>query len=314
MTGTPTVGQAGWAVLTAHGIDTVFGNPGSNELPFLAAMPEGTRYVLGLHEGVVVGMADGYAQASGGPALVNLHAASGTGNAMGALTNAVYSHSPLVVTAGQQLRSAVGQEVMLSNVDAATLPRPLVKWSAEPIDARDVPRALSQAVHTALLAPRGPVYLSVPWDDWAASAGPHAAHLPPRRTTSGSALDPAQVTELSAALAGARNPALVLGPQVDADRANADAVALAEALACPVWIAPSASRCPFPTRHPSFRGVLPASVHDVSRRLDGHDVVLVAGAPVFRYHQHVPGDLLPDGTRLLHLTADPAEADRKSVV
>lgn len=305
-----TIGEVGWQVLRAHGIDTVFGNPGSNELPFLATMPEGTRYVLGLHEGAVVGMADGYAQASGGPALVNLHAASGSGNAMGALTNAVYSHSPLVLTAGQQVRATVGQEVMLTNVDAAALPRPLVKWSAEPADPQDVPRSLSQAVHTALLEPRGPVYLSVPYDDWALPAGPHTAHLPGRRTVSAAGLDPAQLATVADVLAAAENPVLVLGPQVDADRANADAVALAEKLACPVWIAPSASRCPFPTRHPSFRGVLPASVRDVTQRLAGHDVVLVAGAPVFRYHQYLPDDLLPAGARLLHLTADPAEAAR----
>lgn len=305
-----TVGEAGWQVLTAHGIDTVFGNPGSNELPFLAAMPDGVRYVLGLHEGAVLGMADGYALATGGPALVNLHAASGSGNAMGALTNAVYSHSPLVLTAGQQVRSTVGQEVMLTNVDAAALPRPLVKYAAEPASARDVPRALSQAVHTALLAPRGPVYLSIPYDDWSREAGPDAAHLPSRRTADAAELGEAALSELAGALAGAANPVLVLGPQVDADRANDHAVALAERLACPVWIAPSASRCPFPTRHPAFRGILPASVRDVSDRLAGHDVVLVAGAPVFRYHQWVPGDLLPAGTRLLHLTADPAEAAR----
>ncbi|MEJ8280008.1 benzoylformate decarboxylase [Pseudonocardia spirodelae] len=305
-----TVGEAGWQVLTAHGIDTVFGNPGSNELPFLAAMPQGVRYVLGLHEGAVLGMADGYAQAGGGPALVNLHAASGSGNAMGALTNAVYSHSPLVLTAGQQVRSTIGQEVMLTNVDAAALPRPLVKHSAEPASPQDVPRALSQAVHTALLEPRGPVYLSVPYDDWAAQAGADAAYLPSRRTRTAAAPDEDALTELAGALSGAADPVLVLGPQVDADRANAHAVALAESLACPVWIAPSASRCPFPTRHPAFRGILPPSVRGVSQHLAGHDVVLVAGAPVFRYHQWIPGDLLPDGTRLLHLTADPAEAAR----
>src|SRR6478752_9096530 len=103
---TTTVRDATFRLLERHGMKTVFGNPGSNELPFLAGLPDGFRYVLGLHEGAVVGMADGYAQATGRPVLVNLHAASGTGNAMGALTNAVYSRSPLVLTAGQQVRSA----------------------------------------------------------------------------------------------------------------------------------------------------------------------------------------------------------------
>ena len=119
-----TVAQASYDVLRAGGLTTIFGNPGSNELKFLAAMPTDFRYVLGLHEGAVISMADGFALASAEPVLVNLHAASGSGNAMGGLTNAVYSHSPLVVTAGQQVRSTIGQEVMLANVDAAQLARP----------------------------------------------------------------------------------------------------------------------------------------------------------------------------------------------
>jgi len=122
----PTVRKVAHEFLERRGLTTIFGNPGSNELPFLAGLPDGFTYVLGLHEGVVVGMADGYAQATGRPVLVNLHAAAGSGNAMGALTNAVYSRSPLVLTAGQQVHSAIGLEAMLANVDATQLMRPLV--------------------------------------------------------------------------------------------------------------------------------------------------------------------------------------------
>lgn len=146
-----TVHSASYEILRRHGLTTVFGNPGSNELPFLKDFPEDFRYILGLHEGAVVGMADGFALASGRPAFVNLHAAAGTGNGMGALTNAWYSHSPLVITAGQQVRSMIGVEAMLANVDAGQLPKPLVKWSHEPACAQDVPRALSQAIQTASL-------------------------------------------------------------------------------------------------------------------------------------------------------------------
>ncbi|MEV6690842.1 benzoylformate decarboxylase [Micromonospora sp. NPDC051196] len=297
-------------LLRAHGLTTVFGNPGSNELPFLAGLPDDFRYVLGLHEGVVLAMADGYAQARRGPALVNLHAAAGTGNAMGQLTNSVYSHSPLVVTAGQQVRSTIGQEVMLANVDAAALPRPLVKWSGEPACAEDVPRIISQAIHTATLAPQGPVYVSVPYDDWQVEASDEARHLLSRTTVTAAALTARQTTELAAALDRAERPVLILGPDVDAAAANDHAVALAEALAAGVWIAPSAARCPFPTRHPAFRGVLPAGVKAISDVLAGHDLVLVVGAPVFRYHQYDPGRYLPEGTRLVQLTVDPGEAAR----
>jgi hypothetical protein len=124
-----------------------------------------------------MGMADGYAQATGKPALVNLHSAAGTGNGMGALANAWNSHTPLIVTAGQQTRAMVGVEALLTNLDSTQLPRPLVKWSYEPSIAQDVPLAMSRALHMAALPPSGPVYLSVPYDDWAAEADPQSSAL-----------------------------------------------------------------------------------------------------------------------------------------
>ncbi|MGV8872564.1 MAG: benzoylformate decarboxylase [Rhodococcus sp. (in: high G+C Gram-positive bacteria)] len=305
-----TIRDATYDLLRAHGMTTIFGNPGSNELPFLAGIPDDFEYVLGLHEGAVIAMADGYAQASGRAAFVNLHAAAGTGNAMGPLTNSVYSHSPLVITAGQQVRATVGQEVMLANVDATSLTKPLVKWSCEPACAEDVPRSISQAIHIATLPAQGPVYVSVPYDDWAKEAPAETRHLQFRSTTAANSLDEAQLASLVDALDNSVSPVLVLGPQIDAERANAAAVELAEALDAPVWVAPSPSRCPFPTRHRSFRGVLPAAVQGITDTLDGHDLILVIGAPVFRYHQYAPGAYLPDGARLIHLTSDQGEAAR----
>ena len=140
-----TVREATFAFLRDQGMTTVFGNPGSTELPFLEAFPDDFRYVLGLHEGVAVGAADGYAQASGRPALVNLHTAPGVGNAMGALFTAQANHSPLVVTAGQQARSLMTLQALLTNRDAARMPHPLVKWSYEPPRAEDVPHAIARA-------------------------------------------------------------------------------------------------------------------------------------------------------------------------
>jgi benzoylformate decarboxylase len=292
---------------------TIFGNPGSNELPFLKDFPEDFEYILGLHEGVVVGMADGFAQATGKPTLVNLHAAAGSGNAMGALTNAWYSHSPLVLTAGQQARSMIGVEPMLANVDAPQLPRPLVKWSYEPACPQDVPRALSQAIHTAGQPAPGPVYLSVPHDDWQHETSDEALLLSERKVLSASAPSRLQIEDLARRLNAATNPVLVLGAEVDARAANSLAVQLAEQLRMPTWIAPSAPRCPFPTRHACFRGILPAAVAGLSRQLEGHDLIMVIGAPVFRYHQHAPGRYLPAGAALVHLTGDSQEAARAPI-
>ena len=299
-----------YELLRRQGIDTVFGNPGSNELPFLKNFPTDFRYILALQEAVVVGIADGYAQASRKPAFINLHSAAGTGNAMGALSNAWNSHSPLIVTAGQQTRAMIGVEALLTNVDAPALPRPLVKWSHEPASAAQVPHAMSRAIHMASMAPRGPVYLSIPYDDWDKEADPQSEHLFDRKVSTAVRVNDAELEDLARALSAARNPAIIVGPDVDAAGANADCVRLAERLKAPVWVAPSAPRCPFPTRHPCFRGLLPAGIATISRLLEGHDLVLVIGAPVFRYHQYDPGQYLLPGTRLVAVTCDPLEAAR----
>ena len=154
-----TIRDLTYNLLRRHGITTVFGNPGSNELPFLQDFPSDFCYILALHEGAAIGIADGYAQATGRTALVNLHSAAGTGNAMGGFANAWNAHSPLVVIAGQQIRAMIGIEPLLTNIEATTLPKPLVKWSYEPARAEDVPLAMSRAVHLSALPARGPVYL-----------------------------------------------------------------------------------------------------------------------------------------------------------
>src|SRR5215472_13091098 len=308
-----TVRQVAYELLRTHGMTTVFGNPGSNELPFLSQFPSDFRYILGLHEGVVLGMADGYAQATGRPVLVNVHSAVGLGNAMGVLVNATISHTPLVLMAGQQTRAMMTLEAQLTNVDATQLPRPLVKWSVEPPRPQDVPAALARAIHTAMLPPRGPVFVSVPYDDWSAPAEESADLLLQRRVTWGGAVTAAVVDGLASRLAAARNPVLIVGSEVDTPEAFGSAIHLAEASRMPVWIAPSAPRCPFPTNHPLFQGVLPFAISRLSAALAGHDLILVFGAPVFRYHEYLPGAYLPESAHLVAVTSDPAEAARAPV-
>jgi benzoylformate decarboxylase len=152
------VRDAFYEILRSHGITTIFGNPGSNELPLLSDLPDDFRYILALQEGAAIGMADGYAQATGRPSLVNLHAAAGTGNSMGNLVNTQSGHVPVVITSGQQARKYTELKAYLTNVDAPRLVEPLVKWSHEPSRPQDAPQSLSNAI----LPPSGPVYLSLP--------------------------------------------------------------------------------------------------------------------------------------------------------
>src|SRR4030081_1413155 len=173
----PTVREATFDLFRAHEMTTIFGNPGSTELPMLADFPADFTYVLGLQELVVVGMADGYAQATGRPTHVNLHTAPGVGNAVGGIFNAQANKSPLVITAGQQVRAQITIEANLTNRDATLGPQPYVKWSHEPPRAEDVPGAIARAIHHASLPPRGPAFVSIPMDDWGVEADPElAAH------------------------------------------------------------------------------------------------------------------------------------------
>jgi benzoylformate decarboxylase len=208
-----TVREAVFDLFRAHGMTTMFGNPGSTELPMVADFPEDFTYVLGLQELAVVGMADGYAQATGRPTHVNLHTAPGVGNAVGGIFNAQGNKAPLVITAGQQVRAQITMEATLTNRDATVGPRPYVKWSFEPPRAQDVPGAIARAIHLASLPPRGPAFVSIPMDDWGAEADEDFARNALARSVSGRASpDAAALGDLARRLERARNPVLIAGP------------------------------------------------------------------------------------------------------
>jgi benzoylformate decarboxylase len=309
-----TVREATLELFRERGMTTWFGNPGSTELPMLAELPSDFRYVLALHEAVAVGMADGFAQASGGPAHVNLHTAPGVGNAMGAIFNAQANHSPLLVTAGQQVRAQMTMAANLTHREATRTVAPFVKWAYEPPRAEDVPAALAQAIHRAALPPCGPAFVSIPMDDWTAEVadGAAVAHAVGRRVGGRAGADPAEVAKLARRLEAASKPVLVCGPDVDASGAWSAAVALAEKQHLPVWAspAPGGGRLGFPEDHRLFQGLLPPAIGGIAPTLEGHDLVLVVGSSVFPFYPYVPGPLLPDGCELLAVTSDPDEAAR----
>jgi benzoylformate decarboxylase len=308
------VREATFELLRERGMTTIFGNPGSTELPMLTEFPDDFRYVLALQEAVAVGIADGYAQALGRPALVNLHTAPGLGNAMGAIVNAQANKSPLVITAGQQHRSLMTLQANLTNRDAARMPDPLVKWSYEPPCAQDVPHALARAAHLAGLAPRGPVFVSIPMDDWGAEvrSEEEVAHQIGRTVTGASVPDEATIAGLARRLARAANPAFVAGPEIDAAGGWDAAVRLAEHARLPVYATPATGggRLGFPEDHRLFQGILPPAVQPLGEALAPYDFVLAAGTPIFPYYPNIPGPLLAPGTSLMAITSDPDEAAR----
>ncbi|WP_315771785.1 MULTISPECIES: benzoylformate decarboxylase [unclassified Bradyrhizobium] len=295
-----TVKQATFELLRAFGIKKVFGNPGSTELPFLSDWPDDIDYVLGLQEASVVGMADGYAQATRNAGFVNLHSAAGVGNALGNIYTAHRNQTPLVITAGQQARSILPLQAFLYAERPSEFPRPYVKYSVEPARPEDVPGAIARAYYTAMQPPCGPTFVSIPIDDWMHPAQPITARKVSRELGS----DRAAMDELVNALAAAKNPALVVGPGIDRAGCVELMVEVAEKAKAAVWVSPFSARCSFPERHPQFQGFLHASPGQLSDALKPHDLVVVFGAPVFTFHVEGHAAIFDGATTLYQITDD----------
>ncbi|WP_371424210.1 benzoylformate decarboxylase [Tardiphaga sp.] len=295
-----TVKDATLNLLRGFGIKKVFGNPGSTELPFLSDWPDDIDYVLGLQEASVIGMADGYAQATRNAAFVNLHSAAGVGHALGNIYTAHRNQTPMVITAGQQARSILPLQAFLYAERASEFPRPYVKYSVEPARAEDVPAAIARAYYVAMQPPCGPTFVSVPIDDWTHQAQP----LEARHVSRELGPDPRAMQELVAALGNSKTPALIVGPGIDRAEAVDLMVSVAEKTKAAVWVSPFSARCSFPERHPQFCGFLHASPAQLSDALKDYDLVVVIGAPVFTFHVEGHAAIFDGDTTIFQITDD----------
>ncbi len=291
-------------LLKQEGVRVMFGNPGTTELPLMDALavePE-LRYVLALQEAPAMAMADGYAQASGGLAVVNLHVAPGLGNALGMLYDAQKAGAPVLVTAGQHDQSFAITEPILWG-DLPRIAQPFVKWAHEVRRLEDLPRAVHRAATTALAPPTGPVFLSLPVDVLNASGDIELGA--PTRVAAGLRGDAGAIRAAAALLARAERPIVLAGDAVAQSHALAELVALAELLGAPVYDEGVASRAMFPSSHPLYRGGFARLTAVIRSILQGHDLLVSVGADLFTLS--LPGDVeaLPEGMPIVHLDNDP---------
>ncbi|MFL5029498.1 MAG: thiamine pyrophosphate-binding protein [Xanthobacteraceae bacterium] len=293
-------------ILKQEGVEILFGNPGTTELPLMDALAVDNElhYVLGLQEAAVMAMADGYAQASGKLAVVNLHVAPGLGNAMGMLYDAQKAASPILLTAGQHDQQFNATEPILW-ADLPPIARPFVKWSSEVRRLQDLPRLVHRAAKTALAPPSGPVFLSLPGDVLQAEADIDL--LGPTRVAPRLRGDPAAVEEAAALLAAAKNPLIMAGDAVAQSRAHAELVALAELLGAPVYAELVPSSASFPASHPLFRGAMGRVTPAIRQVFDQYDLVFSVGADLFTLSLPSPVEPIPPGVPLIHLDIDPWE-------
>ncbi len=297
-------------ILAEFGVDHFFGNPGTTELPLNDVLvgDDRFRYILGLQEVPVMGMADGYAMASGKLAVVNLHISCGLGNAMGILYNAFREGTPLLVTVGQQDRRMLYEEPILWG-DLVGVAQPWTKSAVEVMSVRELPIALRRAVQAALTPPTGPVLLSLPLDVQMEVS--NALDLTPIRLPDTRVRPPVDaIGEAAKMLAAARSPAILAGSRVTERNATGELVNLAEKLGAPVFSEPATTcgRQGFPADHPLYGQGLPLWSPEIRDRLQSFDLVFVTGMDLFRlYVYHEPARALPDDIRVIHLDEDPRQ-------
>jgi benzoylformate decarboxylase len=296
-------------ILRDEGITHVFGNPGSTEMPLMDALVDtpDIRYVLGLQEATAVGMADGWALATGRTAFVNLHAMGGLGNAMGVLVASKASETPLVVTAGQQDTRHLMTEPWLSG-DLVALAAPVTKWAKELRRADDIGPALRRAFGLARTPPCGPVFLSLPMDilDQDVNHPTPPASAPPRL---GPSPDAARLAEKLAGLDPDR-VVVLLGDDLPA-AASAGLVAFAEAGGFPVWGTQLTSRTAFPSHHPCWAGVLKPDFADMRAHLQSAQAIVLVGGRAFVAYPYREAEPVPEGVAVLHIADNPEAFGRE---
>lgn len=297
--------QVFFETLINHGIDRIFGNPGTTESPLLDALldyPQ-LKYIVHLHEGVATGAANFYAQASGKTAFVNLHVAPGLGNAIGMIYGALKNNSPMVVTAGQQDTRMRLRDPVLGG-DLVAIAAPVTKWSVQVQTADELGPILQRAFKIANEAPAGPVFVALPINVMEQETSIPAGKL--GHSFAATRPDPAGIAAMTRLLLAARNPAIVAGDDIARAGADKTLVTLVEKLGASVWFEGLRGQNSFPTDHPAARGTLAFDAPGIAKQLADNDLVLMVGGPFFEEVWYAPGSPFPAGCKVLQIEAAPS--------
>jgi len=289
--------------LHSEGVEYIFGNPGTTELPLMDALLRNPslKYILALQEASAVAMADGYAQASGKPGFLNLHTAGGLGHGMGNLLNAKVSQTPLVVTAGQQdTRHSISDPLLYD--DLVSIAEPAVKWAQDVSNASQLPVLLRRAFHDANAAPSGPVFLSLPMDimDQLSDVDIGERSEIDRKAIGGS------LPRLAQALAQCSpgKLAIIAGDEIHHSQAAKETIAVAELLGAHVYGSSWPSRIPYPTSHALWRGNMPTTAASIAEILKNYEAIFALGGKSLITILYSEGPAVPEGCTVYQLSAD----------
>jgi benzoylformate decarboxylase len=293
--------QAFIKLLLDEGVTDLFGNPGTTELAIMEAVPQFPEltYVLGLQESIVVGMADGFARASNQLVACNLHCAPGLGHAMGAIYNAKFSGSPLLITAGQYEVGYGLQEPLLYE-PLVPIAAPLVKWAFEVTRIEDLPRIIRRAAKIARTPPMGPVFISLP-----GSVLDEEAEIEfgfPTLVDAGVRPSDRALQDIAQKLLAAKKPVIVAGREIANADLFAEACELAELLGAAVYQESVPYNARYPSSHPTCMGDLTRNQKKVRQTLEQYDFLLCLGADLLRMSPMSTVEPLPPEMPVMHIT------------
>ncbi len=286
--------------LAAHGVERIFGNPGTTESPLLDSLQSYPQieYVVALHEGIAAGAASFYAQASGKTGVVNLHVAPGLGNAIGMMYGALKANSPMVVTAGQQdTRMRLRGPVL--GYDLVAMAEPVTKWSVQVETADEIATIMQRAFKIANEAPAGPVFVSLPIN--VMEQDTEIAAMASVQVFDSPRPDPAGIAVMAEKIMAAQNPTIVVSDDVARAGAHDDLVALTEAMGASVWFEGIRHHAAFPNRHPNAKAILPMDADAIRNTLGEADLVMLIGGPFFEEVWFTPGTPFPGGAEVLQV-------------
>lgn len=286
--------------LVAHGVDCIFGNPGTTESPLIDSLVDHPQisYYVALHEGVAACAASFYAKASRKTALVNLHVAPGLGNAIGMMYGALKANSPLIVTAGQQDTRMRLRNPLLSH-DLVAMAAPVTKWSAEIQSADETAPLMRRAFKIANEPPSGPVFVALPID-----VMEQETEIPAQ--TSGNLYQrsaPAEdaIEKLVELILSSENPAIIAGDDIAISGAHQELAELAEQTGASVYHEGLRSEISIAKDHPNLRGGLLFEAGGIRHALEGHDLVMLVGGPFFEEVWFDAVDAIPEDAVIVQI-------------
>ena len=304
-----TASQAYLEVAVAHGVEYVFGLPGTSGQEFIGTIAdqERVRFILALHETCVVSMADGHARVTGRPSLAQVSTLPGSANTVGALYDAYRDRSPVVVTSTNVDSRLVGRDSHTEGKDLVELTRQFTKWSAEVNRADRIPEILNRAFKVAASPPTGPVYLALPCNLLGEVIDVQSAAAERSRIVPRIAADPEALADAARLLAQAKRPLIVAGSGIAKAGAIEELIQFAELLAAPVVMEPRYSFLSFPTAHPqSFQ--IPERAPSFNLPIWGvPDVILAIGCRLIREYRYLDDPVMKPETRCIHIEEDPWE-------